>query len=66
MIIYRGETVTKESRHEGIRGCDILNAVERNQAELCDDHFEVVVPRFCQDHDEAWIPTRIEFFLGVD
>jgi hypothetical protein len=66
MIIYKGEKVTTDSRHDGVRGADILNAVERNQIEMVGVHFEVVVPRFCQDHDEAWIPTRISFVLGAD
>lgn len=70
MIIYRDEEVTKDSRHDGVRGSDILDTVEKNKVEFCEDgdlnHFEIVVPRFCQDHDEAWIPTRIKITLGAD
>lgn len=58
--------MTKDSQHDGVHGKDILDAIENNKVELCDGHFEAVVPRFCQGSNCAWIPTTIQFTLVAD
>lgn len=66
MILYNGKIVTQDSFHDGIWGHDIFEAVDKNRALLCGDHYEVVVPRLCLQSWSAWIPTTIRFILVAD